>query len=392
MQITDKKIEDKIPPLLRLGFRPFFLLGSVYALCIVPLWVWMFQTGQSLSLQVPPLWWHAHEMLFGFGMAIVAGFTLTAVQTWTGIAGTKSKRLGVLVGIWIVVRLMFWLPVPLWLTSSVEALFLLLLAYEMGFRVIKAKGYKNLFFIPLILLAIGVNFASYATIKGMPPFTSSAIWQAMLWWFMLLISIMGARVIPFFTARRFEFTKAQPKLWLDFAANLPLLLLMVLSFFPLQTELTRYVLIIGGGFGLLRMLRWRGWVSIREPLVWSLHLAFACLPLAMLWKGLSGNALVVHHLTHLLAIGALTGVILAMISRVTMGHTGRQIYQGPKMGLAYTLLFLAALIRGVLVGYFPAQMMLWINLAAMCWVISFGFYLKYFAPMLCRPRPDGHPG
>ncbi len=125
----------------------------------------MFQTGQPPHLQVPALWWHVHEMLFGFAMAIVAGFLLTAVQNWTGITGTKSYRLAGIVALWLMVRILFWLPVPLWLTSSIEALFLLAVAYEVGLRVVKAKGWRNLFFIPLFLLAIAANFASYATIK-----------------------------------------------------------------------------------------------------------------------------------------------------------------------------------------------------------------------------------
>ena len=97
LNITDKKVEEAIPPILRLGFRPFFLLGAVYAVIAVALWVWMFQNGQPATLKVPALWWHVHEMLFGFSMAIVVGFVLTAVQNWTGINGTKHHRLAVLV-------------------------------------------------------------------------------------------------------------------------------------------------------------------------------------------------------------------------------------------------------------------------------------------------------
>lgn len=150
LNIVDKRVEERIPAWLRLGFRPFFLLGSVYAVIAVVVWVWMFQHGQSDALRVPALWWHVHEMLFGFAMAIVAGFLLTAVQNWTGIPGTKSTRLALLVALWLLVRVLFWTPVPLWLTSSIEALFLVLTAYEIGIRVVKAKGWRNLFFCPAV--------------------------------------------------------------------------------------------------------------------------------------------------------------------------------------------------------------------------------------------------
>lgn len=140
-------------------------------------------------------------MLFGFAMAIVAGFVLTAVQTWTGVNGTKNARLGFVVSLWLMPRLLFWTPTPLWIISIIEALFLAAVAYEVGFRVVKSKGWKNLFFVPLFILALVANFASYATIKGMPPFSSLAIWQAMIWWFMLLLSVMGKSHSIFYRAK-----------------------------------------------------------------------------------------------------------------------------------------------------------------------------------------------
>ena len=393
LNITDKKVEERIPAWLRLGFRPFFLLGSLYAIIAISLWVWMFQTGQPSMLQVPALWWHVHEMLFGFAMAIVVGFLLTAVQNWTGINGTKHYRLLLLVALWLAPRVLLWMPVPLWLTSSIEALFLALAAYEIGSRVVKAKGWKNLFFVPLFVLAIAANFASYATIKGMPPFSSAAVWQAMLWWFTLLLSVMGARVIPFFTARRFNFEKAQPLQWLDWLANAPIAALFILSFFPMTMEqLGQPLMIVAGVAQLARFIRWKPWLTLSEPLVWSLHAAYACLPLSLLLRGLMGNTYVAHNLIHLFAIGALAGVILAMITRVTMGHTGRAIYQGPNMSVAFFALVIAAFIRGFGVAFFPAQLFMMVNISGALWVLAFSLFVWKFGPMLITPRVDGHPG
>ncbi|MDE1209864.1 NnrS family protein [Vibrio aestuarianus] len=393
LNITDKKVEERIPAWLRLGFRPFFLLGSLYAIIAISLWVWMFQTGQPSMLQVPALWWHVHEMLFGFAMAIVVGFLLTAVQNWTGINGTKHYRLLLLVALWLAPRVLLWTPVPLWLTSSIEALFLALAAYEIGSRVVKAKGWKNLFFVPLFVLAIAANFASYATIKGMPPFSSAAVWQAMLWWFTLLLSVMGARVIPFFTARRFNFEKAQPLQWLDWLANAPIAALFILSFFPMTMEqLGQPLMIVAGVAQLARFIRWKPWLTLSEPLVWSLHAAYVCLPLSLLLRGLMDNTYVAHNLIHLFAIGALAGVILAMITRVTMGHTGRAIYQGPNMSVAFFALVIAAFIRGFGVAFFPAQLFMMVNISGALWVLAFSLFVWKFGPMLITPRVDGHPG
>ncbi|WP_367987168.1 NnrS family protein [Vibrio sp. NTOU-M3] len=393
LNITDKKVEEAIPACLRLGFRPFFLLGSIYAVLAIAVWVWMFQKGQPSILSVPALWWHVHEMLFGFAMAIVVGFVLTAVQNWTGINGTKHYRLGLLVALWIAPRVMFWTPAPLWLISSVEALFLLVAAYEIGWRVVQAKGWRNLFFVPLFLLAIAANFASYATIKGMPPFTASAVWSAMLWWFTLLLSVMGARVIPFFTARRFNFEKPQPLLWLEWLANVPVVCLFLMSFFPVtMMEVGQPLMLIAGLAHLAKLLRWQPWKTWKEPLVWSLHLAYFFIPASLLLRGILNNPFAAHNMLHLFAIGALGGLILAMIARVTMGHTGRAIYQGPSMSLAFVVIGLAAIIRGIGVAFFPAQLMTLVNISALLWCVGFTLFIVKFGLMLVTPRVDGHPG
>ncbi|GAL24940.1 NnrS protein [Vibrio variabilis] len=393
LNIVDKKAEEAIPAWLRLGFRPFFLLGSVYAIFAVVAWVIMYQTGQPEVLKVPALWWHAHEMIFGFAMAIVVGFVLTAVQTWTGINGTKHYRLLILVGLWVATRILFWTPVPLWLTSSIESLFIALAAYEVGFRVYRSKGWRNLFFVPLFLLAIFANFASYATIKGMPPFSSSAVWQAMLWWFTILLSVMGGRVIPFFAARRFQYEKPQPIVWLEWLSTLPLMMLFVLSFFPLSlATLGKPLMLIAGVLQLARWIRWKPWLTLSEPLVWSLMLTYLCLPLSLLYRGILTDAFAAHAMLHLFAVGALGGLVLAMISRVTMGHTGRAIYEGPNMTLAFGAIILAAVVRSVGVAVWPQHMFTMVDISAGLWAFAFAMYVYHFGKMLVTPRADGHPG
>ncbi|WP_260259732.1 NnrS family protein [Vibrio intestinalis] len=393
LNITDKRVEEKIPAVLRLGFRPFFFLGVLYAFIAIPVWVWMFRTGQPAALSVPALWWHVHEMLFGFAMAIVVGFVLTAVQNWTGINGTKSYRLLAIVALWMIPRLLFWSPAPLWLISIIDALFLAFAAYEVAWRVMQVKGWRNLFFVPLFVLAIVANFASYACVKGMPPFSASAVWQAMLWWFTLLLSVMGGRVIPFFTARRFNTDKPQPLVWLEWAANLPLLGLFILSFFPLaMAQVGQWLMVVAGVAHGIKILRWKPWQTLAEPLVWSLHLTYMCIPLSLLARGLWPNAFAQHNMIHLFAIGALAGLILAMIARVTMGHTGREIYKGPKMGWAFAAIVLAALVRGFGVALFPSYMLEMIDVSALLWTFAFGMFLVKFGHMLLTPRVDGHPG
>lgn len=142
----------------------------------------------------------------------------------------------------------------------------------------------------------------------------------------------------------------------------------------------------------MRFIRWKPWLTLSEPLVWSLHAAYLCLPLSLLLRGLLDNPFASHNLIHLFAIGALAGLILAMIARVTMGHTGRMIYQGPNMSLAFGALFLAALVRSFGVIFAPAQLFIWIDISAALWVFAFTLFVWKFGYMLVTPRADGHPG
>ncbi|SKA57380.1 uncharacterized protein involved in response to NO [Enterovibrio nigricans DSM 22720] len=359
INIVDRQKEERTAPILRLGFRPLFLLAGVYAVLTIVLWSWMFTQGQAnLPLQVPAIWWHAHEMLFGVAIAVVAGFLLTAVQTWTGIKGTSGFRLALIVGLWITPRVLFWTEAPLALIAVVDAAFLLFVGVEVGYRVIAAKRWRNLFFIPMLLIALVANLTSYATIKGMPPFGANALWQAMIWWFMLLISIMGGRVIPFFTAKRYGLETKKPIVWLEVCANLPLILLAILSFFPLiPTWFTVTFMTIAGTAQAVRLYRWNGFKSRSEPLVWSLHAFYFALPLGLLLKAaFVSNAWVSHTLMHLIAMGALSGVILAMIARVTLGHTGRAIYQQPSFAFGFIALLLATAIRVAGPIFYPAYL------------------------------------
>ena len=393
LNITDKREEELIPPYLRLAFRPFFLLGSVYAIVAIALWVYMFQKGQFSALHVPALWWHVHEMLFGFAMAIVAGFLLTAVQNWTGIPGTKHWRLLLLVVLWLLPRILFWTSTPIVIVACIEALFYLLVAFELGKRVAQAKKWQNLFFVPLLLVALLADLASYAALTGWAPFSASAVWQAMLWWFALLISVMGGRVIPFFTAKRFNVEKSQPLFWLEWIANGSLVALFVISFSASLMALVGNILMfIAGVAQLIRMARWKPFYSVKEPLVWALHLSYFCLPASLLLRGIWHNAFAQHNLLHLFAIGALSGVILAMIARVTMGHTGRDIYKGPRMGVAFASVVIAAVTRSLAVSLFPTDMMALINVSAAFWILAFALFVFNFTHMLVRPRADGHPG
>ncbi|MEZ8129271.1 NnrS family protein [Enterovibrio norvegicus] len=394
INIVDKAKEDRIPPILRLGFRPFFFLAASYAVFTVSVWVWLFTSGHTSPLNVPPVWWHAHEMLFGVAMAVVAGFLLTAVQTWTGVKGTSGFRLALIVGFWLLARVLFWTDTSLVVIAIVDAAFLVVSGWEVGYRVVITKKWRNLFFIPMLLVAVVANLASYATIKGMPPFPASVLWEAMIWWFMMLISIMGGRVIPFFTAKRFQLQPPTPIWWLDVCAIFPLLLLAIISFFPMVPHAFEMTLLLVAGIAqLVRLYRWQGLKTFSEPLVWSLHVFYLALPVGLISKALLlGNTWGSHTLLHMFAMGTLAGVVLAMITRVTMGHTGREIYKGPSFQLAYISLIVATLVRVIGPIVWPEHLFLSVGIAAIGWGMAFTLFVIIFGPMLWKARLDGHPG
>ncbi len=180
---------------------------------------------------------------------------------------------------------------------------------------------------------------------------------------------------------------------LELIANGSLAALFVVSFFPeLMNQIGSILMLAAGIAQIVRIARWKPFISLKEPLVWSLHLSYFCLPASLIIRALWQNAFAQHNALHLFAIGAIGGVILAMIARVTMGHTGREIYKGPRMGIAFASVVIAAVIRGLLVPVFPTHMMLLIDISAGLWILAFGLFVFNFAHMLLRPRVDGHPG
>ena len=157
-------------------------------------------------------------------------------------------------------------------------------------------------------------------------------------------------------------------------------------------QLGQALMVFAGVFQLIRFLRWKPWLTLKEPLVWSLHAAYVCLPLSLLLRGMLEDSFAAHNLIHLFAIGALGGLILSMIARVTMGHTGRDIYKGPSMALAFIAIFASAIVRSYGVIAAPAELLNWVNLSGALWVFAFGMYVVRFGKMLITPRVDGHPG
>ncbi len=397
MQLMDRSKALAITPFLRLGFRPFFLLGVVLAALAVPLWI-MALNGYLGSWQPTGGWlaWHRHELLFGFAGAIVAGFLLTAVQTWTGVSGLSGKLLLALVVVWVLARLSWLVELPLIWVIVPNALFMPLVALQMARSVWPVRQVRNYpIVVALLLLSVVEWVVLYGLVQGSEAIQRQGVLGG-LWAIGALMSIIGGRVIPFFTQRGLlRKTMVQPLPWLENALLLGTLVLII-SFaagwaFERQLFLAVLFFVLAAGHA-YRMWRWHGSGLWRVPLLWSLHLAYGWFVLAFfsmgLWyAGLLGGqfSLAVHALT----VGAMSGLILAMIARVTLGHTGRMLVPPTAMVWGFALFNMAAVVRvlGVTVAYLPS---LW--LATVLWLASFGIYLYCYGPMLWKARVDGAPG
>ena len=385
----------KTHALWQLAFRAGFLAAAIFAVIAMGRWLYWMLWPHTWQASIPPNWWHAHEMIFGFAMPVVAGFLLTAVAAWTGLPGTRGWRLQLLFGLWLVARALLWLA-PQWnaLAWLAETLFLLGIAIELGQRVWARRQWRNLLFLPVLLILMLLNSASYLCLEE--PLMATRLHYGAVWMITVFIVIIGGRVIPLFTANRLGLNIAPLPAWLEYLAIGSVVAIgLITAFLPPQAPASWLTaLCLATGFGhLYRLGHWQGWKTTGVPLLWSMHLSYACIPLALLGIALAGTDPVAgKNSIHLLAIGAIGGMIIAMMSRVSLGHTGRPLEVPRFLAMAFALIFLAAVIRAVVPIVSASLTTLSWRVSALLWIVAFGLFLYRYLPVLTRPRADGKPG
>ncbi len=384
-------------PLFRLGFRPFFLGGAGFALIAVALWAAAY-LGLAPGIAPRGGWlaWHMHEMPFGFVAAVIAGFLLTAVQAWTGTPGLRGWPLVALFVLWLAARIgWLWPGLPWPVLVVAELAFLPAVAARLGWQLVRLKQHRNYPLVGLLLLLALADAATlHAVAAGDFDLLRRVVWAA-LWLIGGLIAVIAGRVIPFFTERGLRLpAPIVAHRWLEALAHggLPGLALLALAGVGLvpDARLAPLLFLLAIGHG-LRLARWFRRDVLRVPLLWSLHLAYAWLVVALL-------ALAAWHLglpilgsaaLHLFTIGTLGGLILAMMARVSLGHTGRALQPPAVMPLAFGAIGLAAAVRAGLTGLAPR---LAVAVSAALWCLGFGLFVYHYGPMLWRARVDGGPG
>jgi uncharacterized protein involved in response to NO len=382
-------------PLWQLAFRAGFLSAAAFAVAAMLRWLgWLWVPG-DWPAGVSPHWWHGHEMIFGFAMPVVAGFLLTAVATWTGLPGTRGTPLLWLFGLWLLARSSLWLASGnLWLAWLAEMGFLAILLWELTRRVWARRQWRNMLFTPVILVLAALDTASHAGADD--PLLSAQLHYGAVGLVTVFVVIIGGRVIPLFTANRLGLAMPTMPAWLDYlaVASVALIALLV-ALLPsaLSSGWLGWLCLATGLLHLYRLAHWQGWKTLRVPLLWSLHLSYLCIPLALAGLGFTaGDPVAVNHLIHLLAVGTIGGMILAMMSRVALGHTGRPLEVPRYIAVAFALVLLAAATRALVPLLWIEQTLPAWRLSALLWIVAFSAFLIRYTPILTRPRIDGKPG
>jgi uncharacterized protein involved in response to NO len=375
------------PALLSFGFRPFFLMGAAWAALAVPIWIWSFLGGAAPALGRD---WHVHEMLFGFLAAVVAGFLTTAIPNWTGRMPVIGGPLAGLAGLWLAGRLAMLFEDTLGpVSAAVDSAFLVVFAGVVWREILAGRNWRNVPVGGLVSLMALANVAFH--LEG--HLWSSGLGERLaLGTAAVLLALIGGRITPSFTrnwlrARRLGPEPAatgrfdQAALSLTGAAAL----LWVLA--P-DAKATGAALLAAGAASLVRLVRWRGWAAWREPLVWILHVGYGWLAAGLMLLGASRLDAAVPRTAgvHALTAGAVGVMTLAVMSRATRGHTGRQLAAGAATTAIYAAINLAAVLRVAAPVSGALQPALLIASASV-WSLAFGGFALSYGPMLTRPRP-----
>lgn len=382
---------DRLPAILSYGFRPFFLLGSLYAGVTILFWLPLLQGWLETAIVFAPVDWHVHEMLFGYLAAVLTGFLLTAIPNWTGRLPVQGWSLLGLVLLWVAGRIAVFCSADIgWIAAAlIDCSFLLAVAAAAGIEIIAGRNWRNLkVLIPVIVFG-AANIAFHVEVHAFG--TSDIARRLGIGTAIVLIALIGGRIIPSFTrnwlARENPGRLPVPVSRFDMATiAISALALLGWSFAP-DAAATAVALILAAGLNTLRLARWAGDRTWRDPLVLILHVAYAFLPIGMLLAALAvltPDTVGPAAAPHAFGVGAIGTMTLAVMVRATLGHTGHPLQAGKAGCFVFAAILIAACARIAAALGLPGDWLL--DLAAGAWTAGFlGFVLLYGA-MLLRPR------
>lgn len=381
--------------ILSYAFRPFFLLNGLFGIVAVVLWVAML-TGHGGVFHIGnPVLWHAHEMLVGFIMATIAGFVLTAGANWTGRPAVRGIALGLLVLSWLLGRVAMLSAgtLPAALVAVADMLFPLLLAALFAREIVAARNRRNYKVVAIVAVLAAINGLYHLGSMGVIDGADRTALHLFVHTVVLLIALIAGRIVPNFTAnwlraRGHDSLPVNNALHDRSALSLTVIVGLCASF-AAPDQLTGYLALAAAFAHALRLSRWHGAATTAEPLLLALHVAYAWLPLGYLVLAASSFGVVFTPTValHALTMGAVGSMIMAMQTRVPLGHTGRALTASRATVAAYLLLTAAVLMRivGPLLTDDYLRTVLW---SAAAWIAAFAVFVRIYWPVLTRPRVD----
>lgn len=398
LQIEERPATSPSFALFELGFRPFFSAAGLFSVLSMALWMGIYVFSTSwVHPQPGGILWHAHEMVYGYALAVVAGFLLTAVGNWTGVPGLRGRALAALLAAWVTARLATFLPLasaPL-IAAAADGVFLLGLIAAVTRPVVRVRQWKQIGIITKLWLLLLSNAAYYAGVLGY--LDSGSRWglYAGLYLILALVFTLARRVMPMFIERGVSETfVARNRAWVDVGSLVLFLAWAVVDVLFPEYSLVGWLSLALFGIHTVRMRDWYTPGIWKAPLVWSLYLGYGWLVFGFLLKAFSVWSNVAPTLAvHAFTVGGIGLVTLGMMSRVSLGHTGRNVFEPPAaLAPLFATLALGAVVRVVPPLVDATHYVVWIGISQAFWMVAFGLFCVVYLPVLVRPRLDGRPG
>ena len=378
--------------LWNLGFRPFYLVAGIFA--AVSILAWVDQLGgwtRPYFHAASPLW-HAHEMIFGYAIAVIIGFLFTAVRNWTNEPTPAGWPLAAIAALWLAGRILVLTPWPAW-AAVTDTVFALAAAAGIAVPLIKARNRRNYFFIALIAALGAVNLVFCLAIEARIDVPVERGLRLGIDLILFIMAVMAGRVIPMFTANAVPGARPIRIRWLERIALGGILVLLVIDMLDLPALVTGLAAGIAAAAHGARLALWQPWRTVTRPILWILHASYAWIAVHLALRALAAAELLPIGLAiHALTIGAIGGLTLGMMTRTARGHTGRALEASPLEVASYTLIQLAALVRVFIPLLVPQWYFAAVVASGLLWAVAFVLFVLKFWPILLRPRIDGRSG
>lgn len=380
--------------ILQLGFRPFYTLASLFAIVAVIVWLSAFAGFSGTGSYLHSMVWHSHEMLFGFAAAVIAGFLFTAVRNWTGLPTPTGVALAALAALWLVARVLI-IKGPAPVAAIVDVLFLPAIAFAIAGPILRSKNVRNYKVLAVVLaLAVSHGVFHLANLGYAPTWLSRISLFAGIDIVVILMAIVGGRVIPAFTKNAVPEATSHHEPWVEIVTFVSMVLVVlatsVSGAWTVPPNLLALLFIVVAAAHATRLALWDPVKTIHNPLLWMMPAAYSWIPFAFLLRALAAMNIVPGGAwIHAITMGAVSSLMLAMMMRSSLGHTGRQLLASRLDMAAFVLLQIAAIVRVIASIAAGGTYRYWIVASGLLWVLAFLIFAIRYVPMLSRPRLSG---